>query len=82
MTKQYGGWYMTLTLKVPAMSPAARDLVELVRGTHSASADLSPVKSDRNVYHKNAQLGILDKTIIKRKTSINFKSGSANENFL
>ena len=67
MTKQYGGWYLTLTLNVPAMSPVARDLDELVRGTHSASADLSPVKSERNVYHKNAQLGISDKTINKRK---------------
>ena len=55
---------MALTLKVPAMSPVARDLAELLLGTHSASADLSPVKSDRNVYHKNARLGILDKTIL------------------
>ena len=49
---------MTLTLNVPAMSPVARDLaVFLVRGTHSASAELSPVKSDMNVYHNQKKHG-------------------------
>ena len=38
-----------LTLNVPAKSPFARDLDELDLGTHSASAELSPVKSDRKI---------------------------------
>ena len=49
-SKDYSA-YVTekITLNVPAWSPAARDLDELV-GTHSASTDLSPVKSDKNIY--------------------------------
>ena len=51
-SKDYSA-YVTekITLNVPALSPVARDLVvfDLV-GTHSASADLSPVKSDKNIY--------------------------------
>ena len=47
---------MALTLKVPAISPIARDLAELLLGTHSASADLSPLKSERNVFHKNKNI--------------------------
>ena len=45
-----------LALNVPAMSPVARDLDELVPGTHSASADLSPLKSDRNIYSKQKKM--------------------------